>query len=71
MMKKSVIYCASLLMLVSGCTKKEYHQYDLKSDLNLKVLSYSEFGQQVNDKANFEVLVEGSVPEIRVVTDTG
>lgn len=69
-MTKTILTFASLFLLIWGCTKTEVLQVDLKGDLKLKISTYSELGNNVNDKANIEITVEGTDPEIKAVTDT-
>ena len=66
--KLCLIYCLAFLWL-SGCTKKETQNMDIKGDLTGKVKTFLEYGLAVNDYANIAVTLTGSdIP--MVYTDT-
>lgn len=70
MTNKTLFWYSLVFLLTLGCTKKEILQIDFKGDLELKVFTYSELGTLINDKADIEITIEGSNPEIKVLTDT-
>ena len=67
---KTIMGFSLCLILLSGCTKKEFQKIDLKGDLSIKVVTLSEFGSYLKDKGNVELTIEGSTPEIKASTDT-
>jgi hypothetical protein len=67
---KTITGFSLCLLVLSGCTKKEFQQIALKGDLSVRVTSLSEFGSYLKDNGNVELTIEGSTPEIKVSTDT-
>lgn len=69
-MKNHIFRYTLLFLLLAGCTKTEKHLYDFRGDFDMKVNTYTEFGQILADKGNIEVIVQGTVPEMKLMTDT-
>lgn len=58
------------LIVISGCTKKETVELELKSDFIGEVFTFSEVGAPLRDYANVQVQVEGLPQSLNLVTDT-
>lgn len=59
-----------LILLVISCSE-ETRQYDFKGDISIKITTANDLGFTINDNDSVKVLVEGTIPEQILYTDTG
>jgi hypothetical protein len=69
-MKKTLFVFIQILLLFSGCTKKEFQSLNFNGDLTGKINTYTEYNAIIKDNANILVTLEGSDPLITGLTDT-
>lgn len=70
MMRYKIFRFLLPFLAITSCVKSEYQQYSFKGDYKFNFRTLSEFGKLCNDKGNIEVVVRGTDPELKLVTDT-
>lgn len=69
-MNKAIPAYIFLILLFIGCSKKEVKDLDFKSDLYVKVNTYSEFDQLINDDDSIKLTLGGINPVETFLTDS-
>lgn len=71
MKKTFVFYSVMILILLSGCKKNTYEPLDFSGNLKFIISTYDEFGNEINDKENIQLLIEGLEGGNLFYSDTG
>lgn len=71
-MKKTFgLYTIIIILMVLACKKTTYEPLDFNGNIKIKITTYDEFRNEINDKENVELLIEGLEGENLFSSDTG